>query len=77
MTFKKRDVVHRVCFRTKREQLQRVSGRLPESQGHNRDLTVLYVPYSLDRSQGHLARKKQPPPLGPPWDPRHIPTVGS
>ena len=27
--------------------------------------------------QGYLAHKKQPPPLGPPYDPRHSPTVGS
>ena len=27
--------------------------------------------------QGYLAHKKQPPPLGLPWGPRHIPTVGS
>ena len=27
--------------------------------------------------QGYLAHKKQPPPLGPPQDPRYGPTVGS
>ena len=27
--------------------------------------------------QGYLADKKQPPPLGPPWGPRHRPTAGS
>jgi hypothetical protein len=27
--------------------------------------------------QGHLAHKKTPTPLGPPYDPRHWPTVGS
>ena len=27
--------------------------------------------------QGYLAHKKQPPPLGPPQEPRHGPTVGS
>ena len=27
--------------------------------------------------QGHLAHKTPPPPLGPPWEPRHGPTVGS
>jgi len=27
--------------------------------------------------QGCLAHKKQPPPLGPPKDPRYSPTVGS
>jgi len=26
---------------------------------------------------GHLAHKKTPTPLGPPWDPRHMPPVGS
>ena len=27
--------------------------------------------------QGYLALKKQPQPLGPPYDPRYSPTVGS
>ena len=27
--------------------------------------------------QGYLAHKKLPPPLGPPWETRHGPTVGS
>ena len=27
--------------------------------------------------QGYLAHEKTPTPLGPPWDPRQIPTVGS
>ena len=27
--------------------------------------------------QGYLAHKKTPTPLGPPWDPRYWPTVGS
>ena len=27
--------------------------------------------------QGYLARKKQPPPLGLPYDPRYSPTDGS
>ena len=27
--------------------------------------------------QGYLAHTKTPPPLGPPWGPRHRPTVGS
>ena len=27
--------------------------------------------------QGYLAHKKMPTPLGPPYDPRHRPTVGS
>ena len=26
--------------------------------------------------QGYLAHKKQPPLLGPPWGPGHIPTAG-
>ena len=26
---------------------------------------------------GYLAHKKKPTPPGPPWDPRHLPTVGS
>ena len=30
-----------------------------------------------DSMQGYLAHKKQPPPLGPPYDPRYSPTVGS
>ena len=33
----------------RRDQLERFPGLLPESQGHNQALTVLYVPYSLDR----------------------------
>ena len=33
---------------------------------------------SLSRArQGYLAHKKTPTPLGPPYDPRHRPTVGS
>ena len=35
-------------FRAKREHRKRVHGFLPESQGQNLVLTVLYVPYSLD-----------------------------
>ena len=27
--------------------------------------------------QGYLAHKKEPPPLGPPYDPRYRPTEGS
>ena len=27
--------------------------------------------------QGNLAHARQPPPLGPPYDPRYSPTVGS
>ena len=30
----------------------------------------------LDRLQGYLAHKKQPPPIGTPQGPRHEPTVG-
>ena len=36
-----------VRVRAKRAQLHRFQGLLPESQGHNLALTVLYVPYSL------------------------------
>jgi hypothetical protein len=32
-----------------REQLQRIEGLLPDSQGQNPVLTVLYVPYLLER----------------------------
>ena len=32
--------------------------------------------HSVHGLQGYLAHKKQPPPLGPPKDPRHSPTVG-
>ena len=39
-------VVYR--FRAKTKQLETVEGLLPESQGQNLALTVLYVPYSLD-----------------------------
>jgi len=35
-------------FQAKRGQLKRFQGLLPESQGQNRALTVLYVPNSLD-----------------------------
>jgi hypothetical protein len=35
-------------FRAKREQLKRFEGLLPESQGQNMVLTVLYVPGLLD-----------------------------
>ena len=38
--------------RAKREHLQIFHGFLPESQGQNLALTVLYVPYSLDRGIG-------------------------
>ena len=31
----------------------------------------------MPRLQGYLAHKKQPHPLGPPYDPRYSPTVGS
>ena len=39
-------------------------------RGQLRDLTERNLP------QGHLAHKKQPPLLGPPWGPKHSPTVG-
>jgi len=39
-------------FRAKREQLTRVEGLLPESQGQNLALTVLHVPCSLDIGEG-------------------------
>ena len=72
-------------FRTKRGPFERFQGLLPESQGHDLALTVLYVPDSLvsrsrtnlSRVQVYLAHKKQPPPLGPPSGPGHIPTAGS
>ena len=35
-------------FQAKKEQLERVHGLLPASQGQNLVLTVLHVPYSLD-----------------------------
>jgi len=38
-------------FQAKREQLKKLYGLLPESQGQNLALTVLYVPHSLD--SGH------------------------
>ena len=38
----------KVRFRAKREQLERVHGLLPESQGQNLALTVLYVLWSRD-----------------------------
>jgi len=41
--------IQRNRFRAKRELLDRFSGLLPESQGQNLPVTVLYVPYSLDR----------------------------
>jgi len=41
--------------RAKREQLDdRFPGLLPESQGQNRALIVLYVPYSLDSGRPAL-----------------------
>ena len=58
------------------------------SQGQNLALTALSVPSWLDSAreqprgpgpcglQGYLAHKKQPPSLGPPYGPRHSPTVG-
>ena len=38
---------------------------------------VLHLAQQAHLVQGHLARKKLPPPLGPQYDPRHVPTVGS
>jgi len=35
------------------------------------------APRLADSLQGYLAHKKTPTPLGPPYDPRHRPTVGS
>ena len=32
---------------------------------------------SEEAVHGYFAHEKQPPPLGPPQDPRHRPTVGS
>ena len=32
---------------------------------------------AMVKVQGYLAHKKQPPPLGPPYDPTCNPTVGS
>ena len=43
-------ILAQVRFRPKREQLTTFSGLLPPSQGQNLTLTVLYVPYSLNRS---------------------------
>jgi len=34
--------------RAKREQLKRLEGLLPDSQGRNLALALLFVPYSLD-----------------------------
>ena len=33
--------------------------------------------FGVQGLQGYLADKKPPPPLGPPQEPRHGPTVGS
>ena len=38
--------------RARREQLKRFLGLLPESQGQNLAVTVLYVPHSLDSGRG-------------------------
>jgi len=49
-----RPLCHVLCpgrCRTRRGQLERAEGHLPESQGHNLALTVLFVPYSL--GSGH------------------------
>ena len=48
------------------------SGGLIESQAPLYDQL-----YMFGDSQGYLAHKKLPPPLGPPYDPRYSPTVGS
>ena len=41
-------------------------------------LTIRHVPWSLrEGSQGYLAHKKPPPPIGLPQDPKQSPTVGS
>ena len=37
-----------VRFRARRGQLETLEGLLPDSQGQNLALTVLYMPYSLD-----------------------------
>ena len=37
-----------LCFRARREQLDRVKGLESECHGHNMALTVLYVPHSLN-----------------------------
>ena len=49
-----------VRFGAKREHLKRSKGLLPESQGQNRALIVLYVPDSLDRSRAQEARNQKP-----------------
>ena len=47
------------CFdEVKREQLERFSGFLAESQGQNLAVSVLYVPHSLNRVGG---RPRSPP----------------
>jgi len=38
------------------------------------DSTIILVKFRL---QGYLAHRKTPTPLGPPLDPRHMPTIGS
>ena len=43
-------------FRAKGGKLERVDGRLPESQSQNLALTVVYVPYSCDSSHTYPSR---------------------
>ena len=56
----------------RRGQLARFDRLWSESQGQDLAVTVLHVLYSLDSgpkrqaTQGYLAHKKVPPPLGPP-----------
>ena len=38
---------------------------------------MLLPPLVGGQQQGYLAHKKQLPPLGPPYGPKHIPAVGS
>ena len=41
------------------------------------NLTAQYPDSEAKPLQGYLAHKTQPPPLGPPYEPGHDPTVGS
>ena len=53
---------------------------LRQSQGCNTHLRPTELPAASHRQhtlQGYLAHKNQPTSLGPPWGPRHSPTVGS
>ena len=49
------DLLVRARFRTKRGQLQRFSGRLPESHGQTLVSTVLCVQYALGSNTGGFA----------------------